>query len=43
LQNIPNKVVHFNIHTEFPLTDPQKLTFPPCVDLCLSCHKRDTQ
>jgi len=41
LQNIPNKVVHFNIHTGFPLTDP-KLTFQPCVDLWLSCHKRNT-
>jgi len=42
LQNIPNKAVRFNIHTGFPLTDPQKLTFQPCVDLWLSCHKRNT-
>jgi len=26
----------------FPLTDPQKLTFQPCVGLWLSCHKRNT-
>jgi len=25
----------------FPLTDPQKLTFQPCVDLWLSCDKRN--
>jgi len=24
------------------LTDPQKLTFQPCVDLWLSCPKRNT-
>jgi len=27
---------------DFPLTDPQKLTFQPCVDLRLSCHTRST-
>jgi len=26
----------------FPLVDPQRLTFQPCVDLWLSCHKRNT-
>jgi len=26
----------------FLLTDPQKLTFQPCVDLLLSCHTRNT-
>ena len=33
LQNIPNKVVHFIIRTEFSSDYPQKLTFQPCVDL----------
>jgi len=33
--DILNKVAHFNIHTKFSLTDPQKLTFKPCVDLRL--------
>jgi len=32
--------LHFGLW--YPVTDPQKLTFQPCVGLWLSCHKRNT-
>jgi len=39
LQNIPNKVVHFNIHTEFS-SHHQKLTFQLCVERTNSAPKQ---
>jgi len=39
LQNVPNKVVYFNIHTEFS-SDPRKLTFQPCVERTNSAPKQ---
>jgi len=32
-QILRKKTVHFNIHANFSLTDSQKLTFKPCVNL----------